>query len=152
MTKLINFFLIADMLQIKVINANKKLFNGNCNSSQIPHVTLLERAPCLFSLSCDIAPRTPTRFKKSPRVFFKVVIFISLSPFPVYQLFLFPTNFLSFSFPVIPQKTIPDRRAQYFLSKIPLSFYFLAMLETSNFHNLFYFIFYFYIICSVNKI
>ena len=68
---------------------------------------LLERVLCLFSLSCDIAPRTPTKFKKSPRVFFKVVIFISLSPFPWYQLFLFPTNFLSFPFPVIPPKTIP---------------------------------------------
>ena len=68
---------------------------------------LLERALCLFSLSCDIAPRTPTKFKKSPHVFFKVVIFISLSPFPWYQLFLFPTNFISFPFPVIPPKTIP---------------------------------------------
>ena len=111
---------------------------------------LLERALCLFSLSCDIAPRTPTKFKKSPRVFFKVVIFISLSDHALYINFFFflPISSL-FPFLWFPQKQFPDWRAWYFLSKIPLSFYFLAMLETSNFHNFFFFL---YIICSVNKI
>ena len=67
---------------------------------------LLERAPCLFPFPV-ISHTHSYKVQKSLCLFLKVVIFISFSPFPFYQLFLFPTNFLSFPFPVITPKAIP---------------------------------------------
>ena len=88
--------------QQKVSNRSKPLWQY----TWLPH----ERAPCLDSDEKGAFRIYPPPLhalifkspKRSPRVFLKAVICISLSPFPIYQLFL-PTHFLSFYFPLIPK-------------------------------------------------
>ena len=102
---------------IKVINVNKKLFYDNTRDSHLTELrvsTLMRKMPSESTLH----PSPPLHAlifknpKRSPRVFLKAIIFIGLSPFPIYQLFL-PTHFLSFYFPLIPQEQFCNRRIIY---------------------------------------